>query len=81
MGHSICLSDVLLHARCAFMCACWTHCMSTVQLLQKRVVCAFGETALLIDKSQHTQFLQWRETRRVDGVKHTTVMMELVVIP
>lgn len=35
----------------------WTHCVSAVQFLQEGVVCAFGEATLLIDKSQHAQFL------------------------
>lgn len=55
--------------------------MSAVQLLQKGVVCAFGEAALLIDKSQHAQFLKGRQTRGEERVKHTAVMMELVIIP
>lgn len=50
-----------------------THRVSAVQLLQKGVVCAFGEAALLIDKSQHAQFLNKRQTRRAERVKHTAV--------
>lgn len=47
--------------------------MSAVQLLQKGVVCAFGEAALLVDKSQHAQFLKKRQTRRAERVKRTAV--------
>ena len=65
----------------SFRACMWTHCMSAVQLLQKGVVCAFGEAALLIDKSQHAQFLKGRQTRGEERVKHTAVMMELVIIP
>lgn len=39
----------------------WTHCVSAVQFFQKGVVCAFGEATLLIDKSQHAQFLKKRK--------------------
>lgn len=46
----------LLHA-CVWDLFMWTHCVSAVQFLQKGVVCAFGEATLLIDKSQHAQFL------------------------
>lgn len=49
----------------------WTHCMSAVQFLQKGVVCAFGEATLLIDKSQHAQFLKGRKTRRAERVKQS----------
>lgn len=37
--------------------------MPAVQLLQEGVVRAFGEATLLIDKSQHAQFLKGRQTR------------------
>lgn len=66
---------------CRFSCVCacvWTHCVSTVQFLQKGVVGAFGEATLLIDKSQHAQFLKGRQA---DGEKEHRVMMELVIIP
>lgn len=42
----------------------WTYCMSAMQLLQQCIVCAFGETTLLIDKSQHAQFLKGRQRSR-----------------
>lgn len=38
--------------------------MSAVQLLQEGVVCAFGEAALLVDKSQHAQFLKKRRDEK-----------------
>lgn len=41
-----------------------THCMSAVQFFQKGVVCAFGEATLLIDKSQHAQFLKERNRQK-----------------
>lgn len=47
------------HAMCLRVCMC-THCVTAVQFFQKGVVCAFGETTLLIDKSQHAQFLKKR---------------------
>lgn len=55
--------------------------MAAVQFLQKGVVRAFGEATLLIDKSQHAQFLKGRQTRGAETLKHTAVMMELVIIP
>lgn len=68
MGHFFCLCECLpgrvcMHG-CVHVCkmcfhACvWTHSVSAVQFLQKGVVRAFGEATLLIDKSQHAQFLK-----------------------
>lgn len=46
--------------------------MAAVQLLKKGVVCAFGEAALLVDESQHAQFLQKEgETRGAEGKKES----------
>lgn len=58
----------------------WTHCVSAVELLQKGVVCAFGEATFLVDKSQHAQFLKG-ETDGGKRVKLIAVMTELVAIP
>lgn len=43
-----------------------------MQFLQKGVVRAFGEATLLIDKSQHAQFLKGRQTdkRSREGETH-----------
>lgn len=59
----------------------WTHCVSAVQFLQQGVVRAFGEATLLIDESQHAQFLKGETDRGAEMVKHTAVMTELVIIP
>lgn len=59
----------------------WTHCVSAVQFLQKGVVGAFGEATLLIDESQHAQFLKGKTDRGAERVKLTAVMMELVTVP
>lgn len=55
----------------------WTYCMSAMQLLQQSIVCAFGETTLLIDKSQHAQFLKGRQTEE-QRVEHTTVVVNVI---
>lgn len=54
--------------------------MSAVQFLQKGVVRAFGEAALLIDKSQHAQLLKGRQRRKEgetqrghDGTSHNLI--------
>lgn len=52
--------------------------MPAVQLLQEGVVCAFGEAALLVDKSQHAQFL--KRKARQEGAQGETVMTELVTV-
>lgn len=72
-----CVKDVLYGS---FHMCVWTHCVSAVQFLQKGVVRAFGEAALLIDKSQHAQFLKGNQTEEQDRVKHTSFMMELVIM-
>lgn len=55
----------------------WTYCMSAMQLLQQCIVCAFGETTLLIDKSQHAQFLKGGQTEE-QRVEHTTVVVNVI---
>lgn len=52
-----------VHKMCLRICM-WTHCVSAVQFFQKGVVCAFGEATLLIDKSQHAQFLKKRNRQK-----------------
>lgn len=52
-----------VHEMCLRVCM-WTHCVSAVQFFQKGVVCAFGEATLLIDKSQHAQFLKQRNRQK-----------------
>lgn len=52
--------------------------MPAVQFLQEGVVCAFGEAALLVDKSQHAQFLE-RKARQ-EGAEGERVMTELVTM-
>lgn len=52
--------------------------MPAVQLLQEGVVCAFGEAALLVDKSQHAQFL--KRKARQEGAQCEIVMTELVTM-
>lgn len=58
-----------VHKMCLHICM-WTHCVSAVQFFQKGVVCAFGEATLLIDKSQHAQFLKKRNKQK-DAVIET----------
>lgn len=65
--------------RCVFGSCQRTHGVSAVQFLQQGVVGAFGEAALLVDKSQHAQFLERKrrkEKRRKEGAEGERVMTE-----
>lgn len=55
---SVCLGGKERVCERVLNCEVWTYCVSAVQFLQQSIVCAFGEATLLIDKSQHAQFLK-----------------------